>query len=172
VSSWPLERIRPAWYWQAIAQLACSPHIRAVEVVALSGATLTRYTVERDRHAIRQLLEAIDLFYDSHVIPGIAPAPDPERDSAELVLGIPALPEGTVTARGVLRRHGDRYRRLVGHRKAWERREAPVRVALVAAIADSGVEVALGDGWKAAVTTGRDGRRSLRFSVNGEAPMG
>lgn len=43
----PLDELPRRWYWQAIAQLAVRPDIERVEIVALTGARLRRWTIAR-----------------------------------------------------------------------------------------------------------------------------
>lgn len=42
-----LDELPRRWYWQAIAQLAVRPDIERVEIVALTGARLRRWTIAR-----------------------------------------------------------------------------------------------------------------------------
>jgi predicted phage-related endonuclease len=72
---WTEDALHPHYEWQARAQLACTN--RAVCVVcALVGSTFYHVPVVRDLQKERQMLDAVDAFWYTHVMPGVRPEPN------------------------------------------------------------------------------------------------
>lgn len=69
---WTEDTLHPWYEYQARAQLACTDR-EACFVVALVGSAFYMVPVIRDQFKERRLLQAVEEFWQEHVLPGIPP---------------------------------------------------------------------------------------------------
>ena len=69
---WNEDDLHPHYEWQARAQMACTNRDLCI-VCALVGSTFFHIPVVRDLQKERRMLEAVDIFWNDHVMPGIRP---------------------------------------------------------------------------------------------------
>jgi predicted phage-related endonuclease len=69
---WTEDTLHPHYEWQARAQLACTDRDVCI-VCALVGSTFYRVLVVRDLQKERQMLDAVDDFWYTYVMPGVRP---------------------------------------------------------------------------------------------------
>jgi hypothetical protein len=137
------------WYWQAIAQLATSD-VERVELVALAGLALRRWTIRRadvagDVVRARILADTFAAEVAAGWLPEIPP---------RLVLSLRTLPAGTIEAMPASPLHeaGEAMAAAAAARLAADKREAMARDALALAMADAGATEAIAPAWVATVT--------------------
>jgi predicted phage-related endonuclease len=163
-----LDGLPRRWYWQAVAQLAVRPDRERVEVVALTGANLRRYTVERadvaeDRD--RLVARATDL--RARFVAGEAPPPDPRDDASDVLTFAPLAP-GESVATGDVLAAGDALAALVRTRKRAEADETILRRRLADVLVETGCAALRGPSWAAVARPARAGTTTLVFSAFGE----
>lgn len=69
---WTEDDLHPHYEYQARAQMACTGR-ETVFICALVGARLYRIPVVRDLAKERDMLDAVQKFWDEHIIPGVRP---------------------------------------------------------------------------------------------------
>jgi hypothetical protein len=142
------------WYWQAIAQLACTGRAYVV-IAALAGATFVSWRVDRDREAEAQLVDAIRAFFADYIDRGRLP----DSAAPELVFALD-VPEGMRAANGT----EDRIvREAIGARQraaAETARYDELRATLTAMMTAARRRTLVGATWRADLRS-EDGRPAV-----------
>ncbi len=156
--------------WQCLAALLVIPWAREAWLSYLVGTRMARFTLTREEAEAERprVVAELDRFWSEHVEPGVPPAPDLERDGAELILRFPALPIGTVEATGALLHAGDAYAGVRAVSRDAQTAEKPLRAAFAAEVARSGADTVVGPDWVATVKATTDERRTLTFRLDRE----
>jgi hypothetical protein len=146
-----------SWYWQLVAQLACTD--RAVGyVAALIGSELKTWTIERDLAAEVELLNAVDRFDRLHLTPRIPPEPVPD----DLLLVLRPRGAGTEDAQGRIASIGDRMAELTRRAKVAQGELDELRIELQRYMTDRRLSLLAGDGWTAEISE-RAGKATLTY---------
>jgi predicted phage-related endonuclease len=150
------------WYWQAMAQMACTGR-RYVVVSALAGSEHYLWRIERDDDAIARMVSAVQLFATTYLDTRTLP---PEA-SPELTFAL-ELPAGTGLADATDQAIADT---IAWHRtaaKVAERESDAARAALARSMVARGLASLQGDGWQATMTA-QDGKPAvLRVTFSGQ----